>query len=213
MTVREGVTSISLEYIAGLFDGEGTLIVGKYPKGDNRVLAYRAFMALVNTYVPILEKVQSLLGGKIAIQKQHGVMTRACFVLTFSSNEIRAVLPQLLPYLVIKKEQAEVLLAFLERQASNASAPVSEELLQCYEVAYHKMKQLKVVRFEYIRPPEQFVLVPCAQCGKEFSRSTRYPRKMYCSDWCKRKTHWTRSNRRVAHGLPAWGGLLSIKEN
>ena len=203
---------IKAEYIAGVFDGEGSILIGKYPNKGNRELGYRGYMHIVNTYVPLLEQIQSVYGGKIAFQKQHGVMTRPCYSLTFSTNEIRHVLPKLLPYLLVKKEQAEVLLAFLERQASNASAPVSDTLLEFYEASYQQMKQLKVVRFEYARPPETCVMVTCAQCEKLFERSSRYPRKLYCSNWCKRKTHWTRSNSRIALGVPAWNRLLPVAQ-
>ena len=202
------VTENDLAYIAGLFDGEGTLVVGKYPR-YNKELAYRGFMAIANTYLPVLEEIQSKIGGTIALQKKSsGVYAGSvCYSLTFTTNVIRKWLPRLLPYLKVKKTQAEVLLAFLARQASNASAPVSDDLLAFYEECYQRLKEIKRVRFGYVRPQTALVSKSCAQCGKEFQHSLRTPKRLYCSNWCKRKTHWTRSNHRIADGRPAWAVL------
>ena len=215
MLDTEGVTETELSYIAGFLDGEGSLVVGKYPKGG-RELSYRSFMTVVNTYLPIVEWIQSRVGGKVMVQDPTGknpYSKLTCYVLTFSPGEIRRVIPRLLPYLIVKKKQAEVLLAFLERQASNASAPVSVELLEFYEQCYQRLKELKRLRFEYIRPAYQTEMRRCQQCGEQFPWSSQSPQKIYCSFRCKKKTHWMRSNRRIALNLPAWGGLLSTKEN
>ena len=208
MPEGEGVTETQLAYIAGILDGEGTCVIGKCVR-DNRALAYRGYLAIANTYLPVLEWIQNRIGGNIALQdKQGGPYAGTwCYSLSFSANEIRRELPRLLPYLVIKRKQAEVLLSFLARQESNASAPISEGQLAWYEECYQLLKQLKKERFEYRRPPEQVVKQPCAQCGVVFPRSSRTPRRVYCSSWCKRKTHWTRSNARIREGRPAWGSL------
>ena len=209
MIEGQGVTSTKLAYIAGVLDGEGTLIIGKWPRKGNRLLGYRGCMAIANTYLPVLEYIQVLLGGSIVLQSKFSgpyAGTR-CYSLTFTTNSIRQWLPKLLPYLIIKKTQAEVLLAFLARQASNASAPVSDDLLAFYEECYQRLKEIKRVRFGYVRPQTALVSKSCAQCGKEFQHSLRTPKRLYCSNWCKRKTHWTRSNHRIADGRPAWAVL------
>lgn len=208
MLVGEGVTEIQLAYIAGILDGEGTCVIGKYAR-DNREMAYRGYMAIANTYLPVLEWIQTRLGGKIALQvKTNGPYAGSrCYSLTFSANEIRRVLPRLLPYLVIKRKQAEVLLSFLARQENNASAPIAIGVLAFYEECYVQLKQLKKERFEYRRPPVRYSEQACCQCGVMFQNSSQTPRRKYCSGWCKRKTHWVRSNARIRDGVPAWSSL------
>ena len=198
-----------LAYIAGLLDGEGALFIGKYPRKGNARLGYQGYMAIINKHVPMLQHIKSIIGGKIVVQGK----LRKCYTLSLSANEIRQWLPRLQPYLIVKKEQAEVLLAFLERQAKNASAPISDGLAVFYDVCYRKMKGLHHFEFDYKEPKKSLGIRKCETCQTEFEAFSSHPKKKYCSGDCKKKMHWTRSNRRIAHGLPAWGGLLSIKEN
>lgn len=209
--MTQEVTEIELAYIAGILDGEGTLVIGKHSKRENRCEAYRGYMAIANTHIPLLEYIQSRIGGKIHPQKKRykdGICD--CYTLSYSANKTRDILPKLLAYLVVKKDQAEVLLAFFERQAGNASAPISSELLEFYEECRVKIKRLKKIRYSY-ESPGRSELRKCSQCGKEFTWSSSNPMRLYCSNWCKRKTHWTRSNHRIAVGIPAWSGLSGIQ--
>ena len=212
MLETKELTDNQLAYIAGFLDGEGCLMVGKYPKGDSKNLAYRGFMNIANTYVPILEWIQNAVGGKIIRTGKGKSVVKSnmdCYSLTFAAGEMRYWLPKLLPFLKVKKEQAEVLLDFLKRQSDNASAPVSEEILEFYERCYQKLKQLKIVRFEYKRPQYQLVEKLCKQCGAEFQWSSQSPKKIYCSRRCKKIVHYTRSNRRIALGVKPWASLES----
>ena len=199
-----------LAYIAGVLDGEGTILVGKYPRKGNRNLAYRGFLAIGNTHVPLLQFIKGVIGGKIIMQKKSSgdYAGSICYSLSLTTNEIRKWLPELLPFLIVKKEQAEVLLAFLEKQANNASAPVSDELLEFYESCYQKLKALKKVRYEYREPKYSLGFFDCAQCGKKFERTSKAPKRIYCGAWCKKQVHWTRSNNRIRLGIPAWDKKL-----
>ena len=188
-----------LAYIAGVFDGEGCLIIGKYNRG-NKNLSYRAYMAIANTHVPMLEYIQGLIGGKIVEQGKD----KQCFSLSLTTNAIRKWLPQLVPFMVVKQKQAEVLLSFLERQAGNAFAPVSVELLGFYEECYQDMKRMKLIRFEYIRPGYKKETRKCKLCGSEFMWTSKYPKQLYCGKLCKKEVHWTRSNLRIRNGISAW---------
>jgi len=190
-----GVTEADLAYIAGLLDGEGALFIGKYARAGNRFLAYRGYMSIVNTHIPMLQQVQSAVGGKIVRQ---GAI-RKCYALTFSANEIRDVLPRLQPFLIIKKVQAELLLKFLETQKGNGVAPIIDSLLTFYEECYQKMKRLHHLHYDYQKPTSVSLgLRSCYQCGKRFDVFSCSPKKKYCSDHCARKTHWTRSNANIA---------------
>jgi len=191
----------NLAYVAGLIDGEGTLVVGKYPRKGNKYLGYRGFLAIANTHVPMLQFLKSIIGGKIVEQGKG----RGCYSLSLSTNEIRNCLPQIVPFLVVKKEQAEVLLDFLERQFNNASAPVSDELLKFYESCYQRLKKLKKVRYSFKEEVISLGFFDCAQCGKKFERTSKdSSKKIYCSVKCKKIVHYTRSNHRISLGIPAW---------
>lgn len=205
--MTQGVTKIDLGYIAGVLDGEGTLVIAGCKRKENRNLAYRGYMAITNTNIPLLEHIQSRVGGLIHPQtKVYRGEICPCYVLNFSVNQTRAVLPKLLPYLVAKRDQAEVLLSFLERQAANASAPISDELLGFYEECRVKIKRLKKIRYSYEKKSVSEIR-NCAQCGSSFNWSSSTPMRIYCSVECKKRVHWTRSNGRISDGIPAWNAL------
>ena len=191
-----------LAYIAGIIDGEGTLCVGKYSTG-NKNLSYRPYFAIANTYVPMLEYIKSIIGGKIVEQGKG----RGCYSLTLTADKIRRWLPEILNHLVVKRDQAEVLLSFLDRQANNASAPISEDLLNFYESCYQKLKVLKKKRFIFKESVYSLGIKKCAQCGKEFEGRSKFPKQLYCNLLCRKKTHWTRSNKRIRDGIPAWSSI------
>ena len=183
----KALTTNQLAYIAGLFDGEGTLVIGKYSIKSQKNLAYRGFMALSNTYVPVLVYIKSLIGGKIIEQG----IGKKCYSLSLSANEIRAVLPELLPYLIIKKEQAEVILNFFERQASRHFGLLTSEDLIFNEECYQKIKNLKLKRYFF---KEKLVLLgirKCNQCSVSFQVTSKSPKKIYCSVRCSKKRRWT----------------------
>src|SRR3990167_10699089 len=97
-----------LAYIAGIVDGEGCLMVGKYPQRTNSgKVGYRGFMGIANTNIPLLLYVKNIIGGKIVTQKRtNGPYAETiCYSLSLTANEIRKWLPQLKDYLVAKKEQ------------------------------------------------------------------------------------------------------------
>ena len=190
-------------YVAGVFDGEGTLVVGRHTRKGNRGLAFRAHMAIADTHVPLLQAVKAFVGGgKIIIQGRKG-----CYSLSFSTSEIRRILPQMLPHLIVKHEQAEVLLRFLGAQSGNASAPLTPQLGAFYQECRTRLEKLKRVRYTFKEPVLALPPRVCEQCGKPFKLTSKTPRKRYCSLYCKRKTHWTRSNARIRDGRPAWGVL------
>lgn len=184
------LTKENLAYIAGLFDGEGTLVIGKYPRISQKNLAYRAYMAIANTHVPTLQKIKSLIGGKIVEQG----IGKSCYSLTLSTNEIRNILSELLPYLSIKKEQAEVMLKFLDNQASHNFGLLSQEDLSFYENCYQKIKSLKKERFRFKEKFENLGFKNCLVCNHKFEINSKNLNKKYCSRYHLEKARWTRMN-------------------
>jgi hypothetical protein len=91
-------------WMAGLFDGEGG-VYGYAAKGRYKAWTFN----LPNTYRPALERCQQIAGcGKIDRKTPHRSNRKESWVYRISAREdIAAVLRQLLPYLVIKKESAE----------------------------------------------------------------------------------------------------------
>ena len=104
-----------LAYIAGFFDGEGSVSIRKAkPSVHHRTqsVRYSLLVSITNTNLPILEFIQSLLGGVIHERTWRTPMQRQSYSLYWSSGQGRRVLEFLSPYLRIKKGEAELGVAF-----------------------------------------------------------------------------------------------------
>lgn len=76
---------------------------------------YRALMNIANTDRAVLEWLRSACGNGTIVSNFHKPMKmfhRTVFVLRFNQGQIRHVLPQLVPYLLAKLQQARLLLQY-----------------------------------------------------------------------------------------------------
>lgn len=108
-------------YIAGILDGEGCLSVyrgGKCKWYKGECPRFRASALVANTHLPLLEKLQSLIGGRIRRAHEGGIgqdgyLRKACYELWLGPVVLRELLPQLIPYMIVKRKQAELVSEFL----------------------------------------------------------------------------------------------------
>lgn len=106
-------TETELAYIAGLFDGEGCVsIYAKYDEKNDR--RYHALnVSIANGNSAVLRWVQARLGGRL---NNNGVggkgAARDCWSLRWSNTQTVEFLTAVLPYLIVKREAAEIGLEF-----------------------------------------------------------------------------------------------------
>lgn len=103
-------------YVAGMFDGEGTFTI--YIKGciitsGNGVTPpLRPIISLVNTSQPLIKWLRPRLGN-CTLKKPHTKTRKAVYILQIARlMDIKTLLEQISPYLIVKKKQAELLLEF-----------------------------------------------------------------------------------------------------
>ncbi len=99
-------------YAAGLFDGEGCILISKNSKGS-----YWLQTRVTNTNRDILEWLKARFGGCIGVQgpaKGHK-RVRPCWYWSQYSNGGAAFLVEVMPHLIIKRKQAKVALQFQDR--------------------------------------------------------------------------------------------------
>ena len=98
-----------LAWAAGFIDGEGTISV--YGRSD-RINEFRVTIQAVNTKRAALEKLQGMFGG--TVHDMHRVTPgknwKPSFYWTLSYEKAAAAIRLLLPFLVIKRPQAELAL-------------------------------------------------------------------------------------------------------
>lgn len=114
------MTSTEIAYIAGLIDGEGS--IGIYAFNKSKVRPHKTFglvMTITNTYLPVLLWIRENLGG--TLKSAGGLKSRRpCWHLQWYGKKASAVLELTVPYMRIKKRQAELAIAFIEQRKSRA---------------------------------------------------------------------------------------------
>jgi LAGLIDADG endonuclease len=93
-------------YVAGLFDGEGSVIIGK-----QRASKYYTRISLEQSFYPSLCLLQAMFGGKLAVGNKVNLQ---CYKWSIDRSENKEkFLLQMLPYLIVKREKAKLLLEYL----------------------------------------------------------------------------------------------------
>lgn len=108
-------------YIAGIIDGEGYVTVIKVydHHGTVGVLGYRPYIGVSNTNRDLLLWLQDVTGFgsiKISTRGKHEKNSRTAWKWGIWSLQAKQVLEAALPYLIIKKRQAELVLEFVSKR-------------------------------------------------------------------------------------------------
>lgn len=104
---------LDLAWAAGFLDGEGCFTLVKMSGATNPSQRSLYVGASQSTREP-LEKLQSLFGGKLSIRSRptdKGTVMHV-WLLGQRSAVVAEFIPQVLPYLVVKRREAEILLEF-----------------------------------------------------------------------------------------------------
>lgn len=100
-------------YLAGLVDGEGTIgLRHKFTKGS-KPHQFHPALKIANTNLGLLRTVVEMSGNGIIFVRRRPIGQKFCYDYSLCANQIRHVLPQIVPYLVAKKRQADLVLEFL----------------------------------------------------------------------------------------------------
>jgi hypothetical protein len=143
---------LELAWIAGFMDGEGTITIKKYARYKGQSIRYQAYMCICQatedneSALKALELVQKNFGGSIYPQsKSKDTNARSSHQwLVVSSTAVDCV-KQLLPYLVVKRKQAELLIKYGEGINSKRGAKrLTDEILQQRYDYWYEMRKLNV---------------------------------------------------------------------
>lgn len=131
-------------YIAAFIDTDGW--ISAVPR--NGGTTHGVVVGLVNRHLPVLEWVKSLCGGSlrprnINRKSPHARKWSQTYDLTFNTQELLKLLPEVLPYLMIKQEQCILAIEMLNTtQDRNKEYRLQLEVkLRRYEI-YQKIKAL-----------------------------------------------------------------------
>jgi len=140
--------SMSYQYIAGMFDGEGTLSIFRhhapsFRKNIKRGYAREFRLNIANTNLDVILEIKKFLGyGEIITHKHANCFS---FSIRFCPTQLRILLPKILPYLIIKKDLTMIMFEALTT-VKNFNIPIKrreEILLQLEEKFWAFKKTMK----------------------------------------------------------------------
>lgn len=115
------LTPTEAAYIAGFFDGEGSVgiskVISKGKRGKRLNPNYVLHVKFSNSDREVLQWIADRIGGWILTHKT--TSTRAHWKLVRKGTMAAKVLRQMLPYLIVKKSQSQYALEFQERQSAH----------------------------------------------------------------------------------------------
>ena len=110
------VTPLDLAYLAGFIDGEGCFFIGHHINTSyctgNRYPNYHCILKISNNCKEVLEWILKTFGGRITKFNVNRMHDRNCFTyeIYMTGNLLTDITEMLIPYLRVKRPQAEVML-------------------------------------------------------------------------------------------------------
>lgn len=147
---------VSLIYLAGLFDGDGCICIGKH-KNVNCISGYQyalsASISTSNKTIPYLFK--SRFGGFVSKTKEKNKKLKYyLYRWEISSIQAYTFIEKILPHLIEKKEQAKLGMEFQEIKSNGKMGlKKTKEELKKEQQMYSLMRKLKNTHKVYINAP------------------------------------------------------------
>lgn len=143
-------------YLAGLIDGEGSFVIQKTEvhkiakSCKSKSTKYLGFFCIGMTDKAPLDLIQETIGaGKVYEERVPN--RRSIWRIRFAGRlKLMPFIKEILPYLIVKKKQAELMMEFCEnwvttRNELGQKICTSSKELQRREEAYQKMRKLNAV--------------------------------------------------------------------
>lgn len=137
--VKLGLSTVESAYLAGYLDGDGTINVGLSTNIKSKTgIANHYDVSLISKNKEYIEKLRQMVGGKVRSFVYHDSREKKEGYRLMFANQASALafLEQINPYLILKKEQARFMIAFLKdrieaRKAGGNCSPTSDFSWEC----------------------------------------------------------------------------------
>jgi len=104
--------AVDLAYIAGIIDGEGCIAIDRFTNKELPDYCYRLKLRVTNTNRWLIEQLRFSFGGNIKIIKPRNDKAKEAWEWYLAGESAVSCLKFVLPYLHIKKPQAELGIKF-----------------------------------------------------------------------------------------------------
>ena len=115
----------TLAYLAGLFDGEGSIFILR--KMRNERYFYWMEISVTNTDKDLIDWIQSVVGGRKSLQPEtYSAHGKPIFRWRASALQASSFLQMIMPWLRIKRDRAEIAIAFQEALSAKGKHAVPD---------------------------------------------------------------------------------------
>lgn len=130
-----------LAYLAGIIDGEGSIMIQIQGKNKSRKINYYSIrLLIINTYKPLMDWLLLNFGGNV-IKRKKIENRRLCYVWHSFSFNASNTLEKCLPFLIEKKRHAEIIIEFMKVKPEGTYY-VTPEIQQYREFLYNQLKKI-----------------------------------------------------------------------
>ena len=139
-------TGEDVAYLAGIVDGEGSICIKRQDAQYNP--QFKLLLRVMNTSRDLIDHLQGIFGGHVHQMKQV-TREKTLYELWWAGYDAKPLLELLVPYLVIKKEQAELGIDFQNfvakrHESRGLKAKQSELDIEVQDVLYECAKELNL---------------------------------------------------------------------
>ena len=135
-----------LAYIAGIIDGEGCLGISKNTTKKQRQKnpKYQSEVCIINTDTRLMNWLKENFGGLVNERKIYGPNDKISYRWRIKESQHQIILKAIIPHLVIKTEQAKLIIKFLTNKTQNNldGREVSQKEIIRREYYYQELKKL-----------------------------------------------------------------------
>jgi hypothetical protein len=135
-------TDTELAYLAGIIDGEGTLFIQR--RMDNGTWTYWPRMQVANTNREVIIWLHKVFGGSMydKPRKKHNPKWKLQYQWYSRISEMDKFLPLIIPYLIIKKPHAEIMMQFRKTFIQRSNRKLTDEAQAFRSECMAKIKHL-----------------------------------------------------------------------
>lgn len=133
---------LELAYLAGFFDGEGTIIICK-DKSRLGNVNYRLRVGASQVIPAPITMLQDKFGGLTQIHKKSSLSHRDIFTWQLHSQKAKEFLKCLLPYLTVKRDQAMFAITWVDQNKKFKGKKKTENDLIWLEAQKEELSRMK----------------------------------------------------------------------
>lgn len=144
-------TQISLEYLAGIIDGEGCLSISYDKPGSKISPRFVAQLSVVNTNMKLLADLKKQFGGSIHSIRSGQIgrsrrKYKPCGAWTKTATQAAEIATKVLPYLRIKHKQAVLIIKLSTRKTLQGRKRLSKKEIKARFSIWERCGQLNGYR-------------------------------------------------------------------